>query len=187
MGRRAEAREAKRAAKHQKHLDKKARQAENPNTSKRVAEQVPVLPAKEVREAPPPITQVRMTWSDDRADRVGEWSWGARNFDDELWEREVRMMLRHHEGKTWGAIENEKCNGKRGKREKKNKPYHVKQLREEVQERWRELGLEEFPEVFRFRTSSLKRIFGIRITHEFHVLWYDPEHMIYPLKKKNSK
>jgi len=179
MGVKADAREARRAAKQKKHLEKKARQAETPNTSKRVAEGAPIVPSKEVREPPLPLNKQQMEWSAQLEDRCGCWSWGPRDHGDAVWEEEVYAMLRMHEGKTWGRIEAEEVNSRGGRRKKKNVLFHITDLKVEVQERWAELKLEEFPDLFRFRTGGTKRIYGIRIDNVFYVLWYDPEKNLY--------
>jgi hypothetical protein len=35
-------------------------------------------------------------------------------------------------------------------------------------------------EIYRFRLGNRRRLWGFRITNRFEILWYDPEHHIYP-------
>lgn len=35
--------------------------------------------------------------------------------------------------------------------------------------------------VYRFRLGNLPRLWGLRIVGQFHILWYDPTHRIYPV------
>jgi len=34
--------------------------------------------------------------------------------------------------------------------------------------------------IFRFRLSNMRRLWGFRVVNQFQILWYDPEHNIYP-------
>lgn len=38
----------------------------------------------------------------------------------------------------------------------------------------------------RFRVGGKKRLWGVRDAHEFHVIWWDPEHEVWPSKKKHT-
>jgi len=51
---------------------------------------------------------------------------------------------------------------------------------DEAFERWLEIGLEEYDTAFRFRFSNKQRLWGYRIFTKFNIVWWDPEHMIYP-------
>jgi len=35
-------------------------------------------------------------------------------------------------------------------------------------------------EMFRFRLGSTRRLWGFRKERTFHVVWWDPEHKVYP-------
>lgn len=38
----------------------------------------------------------------------------------------------------------------------------------------------------RLEIDGLKRIYGIRKEHEFHLVWWDPLHEVWPSKKRNT-
>jgi hypothetical protein len=40
--------------------------------------------------------------------------------------------------------------------------------------------------VSRFRLTGKKRLYGLLTGHEFHVLWWDPEHLVWPSQLKNT-
>ena len=35
-------------------------------------------------------------------------------------------------------------------------------------------------QIFRFRVSGQKRLWGFRRDRTFHVVWWDPDHKVYP-------
>jgi hypothetical protein len=35
-------------------------------------------------------------------------------------------------------------------------------------------------EIYRFRLGNRRRLWGFRILQTFEILWYDPEHRVYP-------
>jgi hypothetical protein len=46
---------------------------------------------------------------------------------------------------------------------------------------YRAAELEKFSDtIFRFRLGSTKRLWGFRVVNHFEVIWYDPNHEIYP-------
>jgi hypothetical protein len=38
-------------------------------------------------------------------------------------------------------------------------------------------------QIFRFRLSGEKRLWGFRDDRTFHIVWWDPEHQVYPTEK----
>lgn len=40
--------------------------------------------------------------------------------------------------------------------------------------------------IARFRLSGRKRLYGFLIDNQFHIVWWDPEHQIWPSKKKHT-
>ena len=114
-------------------------------------------------------------------DRVGTWqSWGRpRDWDPEPGEDYVAKILSQCCGKTWGDIESETVK-KDG--ELRHVAYSVEQIHQEAQDRLKELQLDDFEEIFRFRTAGTERLYGLRVGVTFKMLWYDPYHNIYPLK-----
>jgi len=49
-----------------------------------------------------------------------------------------------------------------------------------------ELGMDDIDGVCRLRLNSVMRLYGLRRGNEFSILWWDPEHEIWPSKKKRT-
>lgn len=82
--------------------------------------------------------------------------------------------------KTWAQCESEMANGRR-----RNHDHAITELTKTAQERLRHLDQNE-ERVFRFRLSGTCRLWGFRSGSLFRVLWYDPEHKVYPVKKHHT-
>ena len=174
-----EKRLARKALDHEAFLAKKARQAENPNSFKRVAEDFALRVAKSVHEAERPGDQ-KMDWSADQADIEDEWSWGKRSCLSDDWDSELLPFLTGYSEKTWLEIYSERTGG--GNRKQKHIFYNVEDICEEAQLRLLALERDDVDCVFRFRLSGKQRLYGIQQMPVFFVLWWDPEHNIYPVE-----
>lgn len=119
--------------------------------------------------------------------------WTARDldlFDDssgevrwDLSARESLGLLRFLEElsrKTWGECETELAGP-----HKRNHYHHVADLVPSARERLRRLGFEE-EQIFRFRLSSTCRLWGFRTGDVFRIVWYDPDHRVYPVAKRHT-
>jgi hypothetical protein len=181
MANKREKRLARQAFEREAFLEKKARQAENPNSFKRVVEDARVRPVKRVAEGERlrPGDQ-RMQWSHDQADTEGEWSWGARSCLGDDWDGDVQPFLIEYAGKTWLEIYSERTGG--NSRRQKHIFYDIEQICEEAQYRLIELERDDVDCIFRFRLAGKKRLYGVQQMPWFYVLWWDPEHQIYPVE-----
>lgn len=174
-----EKRLARQALEHEAFLAKKARQVENPNSFKRVSEDANVRVVKRVVEAERPGDQ-KMQWSRDQADTDGAWSWGNRSCLDDAWNEEVHPFLFEYAQKTWLQIYAERTGG--NNRRQKHIFYNIEQICEEAQLRLIDLERDDVDCVFRFRLAGKKRLYGVQQMPWFYVLWWDPEHNIYPVE-----
>lgn len=66
------------------------------------------------------------------------------------------------------------------------KSYPVEDLPTSVQKRLTALGRDDETEVARLRCGGKPRLYGFLRENVFHVLWWDPEHQVYPSKKRNT-
>ena len=82
--------------------------------------------------------------------------------------------------KTWAECENEGTKGHR-----RNHDHAINELSKAAQNRLRQLDQNE-ERVFRFRLSGACRLWAFRSGSLFRVLWYDPEHKVYPVKKRHT-
>ena len=110
--------------------------------------------------------------------------WSFRCFDNYDWSEEnhktvpfteIAGQMRSYESMTWGQI--------RG-RPKHDHPIQRYRIITEAQNRLRELGLDDYDELWRFRFGGKLRLWGLRMGSVFHVLWWDPQHRVYPSPKK---
>lgn len=116
-------------------------------------------------------------WSFRRLDNTYT-KWGLRCVDN-LYDTIIKK-LKDFEGMTWDAIL--KATG--GRKHGNNNHFEdVSSLIPEAQKRWADLKLEEYDRVFSLRLTGKHRLYGILLDGVFQVIWYDPNHEIYPLDK----
>lgn len=84
---------------------------------------------------------------------------------------------------SWGEIVGQTTGGLN--RHKKHHSQDVATLVQEAQDDFnkRELWDTFGDEMFRFRLSGVRRLWGFRVDRTFHVVWWDPEHKVYPTEK----
>lgn len=182
MGPKREKRLARQALKHLEFEQKKARQIIEPVAAKIVAEsEHGVVVAKSVREQPVRVGDRVMEWSRDEVDIEGSWSWGPRSCLDDAWAELLHPFLVEYAKKTWFQIGAERTKGKRNTRVPKHLAYSIKSICDEAYARLVDLEKDDVDEVFRFRLSGKQRLYGITREHMFMVLWWDPDHNVYPM------
>lgn len=150
-----------------------------PDVEKRVVEAEDVSPTKVVPELPEIVEKRLMEWSRDNADVEGEWSWGPRSCLNADWDGLLHPFLIEYGKKTWFQIYDERTTVRK-KRVQKHISYAVGAICREAQDRLVALEIDDVDRIFRFRLSGRARLYGIQRLHVFFVLWWDPEHKIYP-------
>ena len=119
-----------------------------------------------------------MTWCARKADREGQWSWGEPRDWDEEENQFILRGLNGLEGKQWYEILSLAAgNGRR-----MHHGHQVTELHDDAVERWIELELDQFDEIFRFRLGNMKRAWGIVLQGHFYMVWWERRHMIYPVE-----
>jgi hypothetical protein len=124
-----------------------------------------------------------LTWSDCHSDLEGNWSWGeSRMWSDAEWENEIKKRFDSLTNSTWQEIIHEhKTPAKGGKSVPRNHPQDIDTLVKEAQDRWIQIGLEDFPVAFRFRFANTIRAWGIKMDGHFYLIWWERHHKIYPV------
>jgi hypothetical protein len=121
---------------------------------------------------------MHVTWCITKADREGNWSWGEpRNWAQEEWDDTISPAMVQFANMTWAQVDG--CGSGTG-----HKMHHGHELDEiipEAYERWREIGLEEFETVFRFRLGGTRRVWGHVVQAHFFFVWWDRNHSLYPV------
>jgi hypothetical protein len=135
-------------------------------------------PDKEVRIGanPDSIFHMKAEIQCDNPDVADTWSWGVdRQWREEEWAEKIAPRFVEWSNLTWAEIDDFAS-------DTGHKMHHnmgCDDICEEAQDRM--IEIERFFDVlFRFRAGNLERVWGYRIAHTFHVLWYDPTHQIYP-------
>lgn len=126
-----------------------------------------------------PNSYYRMTpvWSFKNLDN-GYKKWGFIHVKDI--NATIISKLRDYEGLTWGDIM--KASG--GRNHGNNCHFeNVSDLIPEAQQRWSELKLDEYDRVFSLRLAGEQRLYGILENGVLKIIWFDPIHEIYAVKK----
>lgn len=150
----------------------------------RVAEGVYTSSAPRVAADPLSYMQMNMEYRLlEKADRKDSWSWGqhrdwcapGRQGDAHC---EIKSTMIYMSALRWHEIHSQMTGG--GERHRKHHSQSFDSLCDEAQARWIEIDRTE-DELFRFRCGGRQRIWGFREGHVFFVVWWDPEHQIYPV------
>lgn len=156
-----------------------------------ICPKVPVTPKDRVarlKKVPiydkkPSIYDSQMTWSAELSDIEGAWGWGeSRQWSEVEWSDEILRELGALSQLTWSEIAKmETGEGKGKKRRKRHHPQAISSIVPEAQERWKELNLEQFDTSYRFRLGGAKRAWGFQCGAHFYLVWYERNHLIYPV------
>lgn len=116
----------------------------------------------------------RISWRFQCFDWSGRWRFA--DLDDF---KVVEAQLRMFETQTINELFH---NGK-----EPGKKYEVARLPcKEALERLEALGLSDQDEICRLRLSGTKRLYGFLVGTVFHIVFWDPEHEIWPTEKKHT-
>jgi len=124
-----------------------------------------------------------LTWCTTVSDLDGKWSWQEqRCWTGKEWQTQILPNFSLLEKSTWSEILFEqKAPAKGGKSVPKHHPQELTTLVQEAQDRWIEVGLEEYDTAFRFRFANTIRAWGIKLQGHFYLVWWERYHKIYPV------
>ena len=124
-----------------------------------------------------------LTWCTTVSDLDGKWSWQEqRCWTDEEWQTQILPNFSLLEKSTWSEILFEqKTPAKGGRSVPKYHHQELTTLVQEAQDRWIEIGLEEYDTAFRFRFANTVRAWGIKLQGHFYLIWWERYHKIYPV------
>lgn len=80
------------------------------------------------------------------------------------------------ESMTWNEIE----------RRNEHHLIAVSRLSKEARDRLNEIAQDDVEHLYSLRIASTERVWGIRDRHVLKLLWWDPEHKVYPVSKKHT-
>ena len=114
-------------------------------------------------------------WRFSAVDHDGDWAFDAIASDDLV---DLSKKLGDFESMTMREIF---YSG-----EEPGKEYDVHALPSRALKRLEEIGRDDETKLARLRLAGAVRLYGFLRRHVFHVLWWDPDHEVYPSKKRNT-
>lgn len=117
----------------------------------------------------------KVSWRISNLDMGGPFGW--QNIDKDTF-LHIQEQLSNFETMTWNDIFI--------KGSYQNHPSLVKEFSKEAKRRLQELELDDYDELHRIRLSNKERIWGIFEEGFFRILWWDPNHEVYPVEKKHT-
>ena len=122
----------------------------------------------------------KVIWLFDRIDRAGPFAFDTNRPDFQ--HKEFLDKMISYSSMTWREVRMQTHDGGRSK-------HHflsdTDRFSREARERIAEMNLgEETDRIFSFALQNRLRIVGLRERELFHVLWYDPEHRVYPSERR---
>ncbi len=98
------------------------------------------------------------------------------------WCREILPKLKVFKSMTWAEIKRQTYSGKKGRRKTNHHFVDTERLPNNAKQRLIHLKLDDHDQLFSLRLNSRIRIYGIVVGHVFRIVWYDPDHRLYPSK-----
>ncbi len=114
-------------------------------------------------------------WRVSRLEADGPFGWGQIERDKAL---EVRDKLGSFESMTWHQI--------LVAAKHRNHTVSIEKLSKAARDRLVEIALDDQDELVSLRLAGAERVWGFREENVLQVLWWDPEHQVYPSTKKHT-
>lgn len=140
--------------------DKRAKVAENPQPQK----------AAKIEHAH--IEGLPLAWRFSGCDTAGPFAWTA--LDDPEY-KQVIEALHEFEKKNWNEI---LATG--------SHPIEAYRIEKAARDRLVAIEQDDIDELMSFRLSGKNRVWCIRIQNIMRVIWWDPEHQVYPTPKDKA-
>ena len=120
--------------------------------------------------SPDELQKRRIHWHLSSVDTGGDWS--VLNIDNDYLLRQFIPKLKSFETMQWGELD------------RNSHPMPVNKLCREAQNRLVEIGQDDAGQLYSLRFGGSERLWGIRDRAALRVLWWDPNHTVYPTPKK---
>jgi hypothetical protein len=145
-------------------------------TSKKIKKKSKVKKKKPGFQISPDISfQETLCWGFKFLDYDGEYGWHPISFKDN---EAAFKTLSSFETRKWCEVVND--------------TYHNHFISisnfptQEASKRLQQLGLDDYDEIFSIRIDAKTRVYGIKDGRVLNLLWFDPEHRLYPVIKKHT-
>ena len=161
--------------------NKRANKKFQPNTKKipkyLQEPKIKAKPSFDKLNSPESSKMKKPVWRVGMIDFEGDWSWNKIDNISKL--IEIQSKLKNFETMTWAEIENKLI--KKGTPQNHFMP--VENICKNAQLRLSKINLDDIDCLYSLRLSGLKRIWGIHDNEILNIIWWDPEHTVYPVKK----
>lgn len=119
-----------------------------------------------------------VTWCVTKKDIDGTWEWGEpRAWTDAEWQEVISPKFQEFQKMTWQQVDSFGSDSGH----KMHHGHDLEDLVKEAQQRWLDLGLEEFDDIFRFRLGNERRAWGYILQAHFFMVWWERKHCIYEI------
>lgn len=115
------------------------------------------------------------SWRVNLAQVVDPWGWHAL---DESGMRNIKAKLSEYEVKTWNEILVKECS--------RNHRIECHKLCKQAQDKLAELGLDDVEQLISLRVGARERVWGILNNSVLDLLWWDPDHLVYPVSLRHT-
>ena len=134
------------------------------------------VPGYSPENSPDSILNLKPSWRFGLMDITGQWGWG--NVESKAKLLKITDKLKAFETMTWGEI------GKRGDSHSMPKDRITRNAQKNLS--GKRIDADELETLHSLRLSSTERVWGIREREVFYILWWDPEHSVYPVEPRNT-
>jgi hypothetical protein len=107
-------------------------------------------------------------------DLEGPWGWKRVEGQDLL---QIQCRLASFEQMTWREIDSDA-------RSCGLMPVEI--IAADAQKRLVAIGQEDIPALYKLRITKRGRVWGVRDRHVLRLLWWDPEHTVYPMNPTDN-
>lgn len=150
-------------------MAKSKKKVSQPKVKNKQTPQHPLLPGVETSDE-------RICWRFKHVDHGGPWGFGKVDGGTLCW---IMERLAAFEGMTINELFHN--GGYPGK------DYNVPDLpSREALDRLEECGLGDATKIWCLRLQGEPRLYGFLHGHVFHIIWWDPEHQVWPSKLKHT-
>ena len=117
------------------------------------------------------IRKASPVWRTHLMDFDGPFGWSSVSADGM---RKIQTSLKSYESMKWQDIDSKKSCGAIELRD-------VDAKSRAARTRLVAIGYSQFETLYKLRVDTKSRIWGIRDRHVFQLLWWDPDHQVYPM------
>lgn len=139
-----------------------------------------INPKKTTTQVTVPSVNQKVVWLFDNVDMDGDFAFNPDKIDSDA--NVILEKIIYYSSMTWSEVTKQTHDGGKSK-------HHFldyKGLSESAKSRLfaKRISDDRWEQIFSFALNNKLRIVGLRENEKFHVLWYDPNHEVYPMKEK---